>query len=201
MATRAQIIEQVRRKLAGGDPMWDFKIDKREIALVVDQVRDSVVTAKLYQSIQGEDKEVDGSFLVSYEVSVLQDGNRFYSELPAKLLVLPREREIQQVRLVEDLQNPFIPIKITEIPLYNGSVLGGKYCYYRRGERIYYYNVPVVGFTCKVELIAIPQGGDIPEADQYINSDLEPALLEGVYKILFPEMAKQEDLFNNGVSN
>lgn len=206
MATRAQIIEQVRRRLAGGDPSWDFKIDQREIALAADEIRDNLVTIKLYQSLQGEDREVDGSYLVTYDdVPVLfdQHSKQYYSELPAKLLSLPRDRGIEQVMLKQDLRNTFIPIKLTEIPLFStvGSVLDGNYAYYRSGEKLFYYNVPISGFPCGLTMVLIPQGKYVPDDQNYCDPDLQDTIVTETFKRFVPMSAKPEDKNNNGVSN
>ena len=81
--TRYKIAEQVLRIVNGGDPTEDSSIDIREVMLLVDQERDSLIKSEIMDwmytksttTAKGE-LEIDGGWISQATVSLDKDDSR-----------------------------------------------------------------------------------------------------------------------------
>ena len=108
--TRYKIAEQVLRIVNGGDPTEDSSIDIREVMLLVDQERDSLIKSEIMDwmytksttTAKGE-LEIDGGWISQATVPIVRDASRngaLVGALDFSYVSLPNDMGIQRVENV-----------------------------------------------------------------------------------------------------
>jgi hypothetical protein len=201
MATRAQIIELVIRQLAGGDPQWTFRWgDEREVGMHVDQIRDKLVADELLKEyFSFPERNIDDTMVARFEdVSVLYDTHLrlYYSDLPARNIGLPNNRDIVQISTMRNQIEPFVPVGGSGISFaLKGPVnmLGGNIGWRLQGNRVWLHNVPVGGFGCGIMMMMVTAGNDSPDGIAYCQADLEDMIVkESIKKLTFGLQIKDD---------
>jgi hypothetical protein len=206
---REQIGQQLKRLLAGGGAS-DFKMDNREIELAMNQTRDFLVKTNYFQRYaQFQDFNIDQTYLHRYknvEVKKDCDTDEVYCELPANTISLPSNREVYQVRLMQDTQNVFIPVNPNSFAI-NGEgqsvYLDGQVSFYRVGGNLYFHNLNHYDFKKgKGLLMTLASAGDsLPDNAEYIGGDLEEELVNRVLQRLMPSAKMNETKQGNDLIN
>jgi hypothetical protein len=201
MATRAQIIELVIRQLAGGDPQWTFRWgDEREVGMHVDQIRDVLVSQELLKEyFTYPERNIDDTMVARFEdVPVSYDAHLklFYSDLPARNIGLPNNRDIVQISTMRNQIEPFVPVGGSGISFaLKGPVnmLGGNIGWRLQGNRVWLHNVPVGGFGCGIMMMMVTAGNDSPDGIAYCQADLEDMIVkESIKKLTFGLQIKDD---------
>jgi hypothetical protein len=201
MATRAQIIELVIRQLAGGDPQWTFRWgDEREVGMHVDQIRDVLVSQELLKEyFTYPERNIDDTMVARFEdVPVSYDAHLklFYSDLPARNIGLPNNRDIVQISTMRNQIEPFVPVGGSGISFaLKGPVnmLGGNIGWRLQGNRVWLHNVPVGGFGCGIMMMMVTAGNDSPDGIAYCQADLEDIIVkESIKKLTFGLQIKDD---------
>jgi hypothetical protein len=201
MATRAQIIELVIRQLAGGDPQWTFRWgDEREVGMHVDQIRDVLVSQELLKEyFTYPERNIDDTMVARFEdVPVSYDAHLklFYSDLPARNIGLPNNRDIVQISTMRNQIEPFVPVGGSGISFaLKGPVnmLGGNIGWRLQGSRVWLHNVPVGGFGCGIMMMMVTAGNDSPDGIAYCQADLEDMIVkESIKKLTFGLQIKDD---------
>ena len=108
--TRYKIAEQVLRIVNGGDPTEDSSIDIREVMILVDQERDSLIKSEIMDwmytksttTAKGE-LEIDGGWISQATVPIVRDASRngaLVGALDFSYVSLPNDMGIQRVENV-----------------------------------------------------------------------------------------------------
>ena len=109
--TRYKIAEQVLRIVNGGDPTEDSSIDIREIMILVDQERDSLIKSEIMDwmytksttTAKGE-LEIDGGWISQATVTIVRDASRngaLVAALDFGYISLPNDMGIQRVETAD----------------------------------------------------------------------------------------------------
>ena len=109
--TRYKIAEQVLRIVNGGDPTEDSSIDIREVMLLVDQERDSLIKSEITDwyytkstaTAKGE-LEINGGWISQATVYLEKDESRYgalHAPLHFSYISLPNDMGIQKVESVD----------------------------------------------------------------------------------------------------
>lgn len=207
MATRAQIIELVIRQLAGGDPQWTFRWgDEREVGMHVDQIRDVLVSQELLKEyFTYPERNIDDTMVARFEdVPVSYDAHLklFYSDLPARNIGLPNNRDIVQISTMRNQIEPFVPVGGSGISFaLKGPVnmLGGNIGWRLQGNRVWLHNVPVGGFGCGIMMMMVTAGNDSPDGIAYCQADLEDMIVKESIKKLTVGLQIKDDKSNDRV--
>lgn len=201
MTTREQIIELVIRQLAGGDPQWTFRWgDEREVGMHVDQIRDKLVADELLREyFTNAERNIDDTMVARFEnIPVLQDShtNLYYSELPARNIGLPNNRDIVQISTMKNQIDPFVPVGGSSMSFALkgiGNMLGGNIGWRLQGNRVWLHNVPTGGFGCGIMIMMVTTGSDTPDGVSYCQADLEDMIVkESIKKLTFGLQIKDD---------
>lgn len=201
MASRAQIIELVIRQLAGGDPQWTFRWgDEREVGIHVDQIRDKLVADELLKEYFAfPERDIDNTLISRFQdVPVLYDTNLklHYSDLPARNIGLPNNRDIVLISTMKNQIDPFVPVGGAGMAFALkgvGNMLGGNVGWRLQGSRLWLHNVPVGGFGCGIMVQMVTVGSDVPTTVSYCQADLEDMIVkESIKKLTFGLQIKDD---------
>lgn len=201
MASRAQIIELVIRQLAGGDPQWTFRWgDEREVGMHVDQIRDKLVADELLKEYFAfPERDIDNTLVSRFEdVPVLYDTHLklHYSDLPARNIGLPNNRDIVLISTMKNQIDPFVPVGGAGMAFALkgvGNMLGGNIGWRLQGNKLWLHNVPVGGFGCGIMVQMVTVGSDSPDGISYCQADLEDMIVkESIKKLTFGLQIKDD---------
>jgi hypothetical protein len=191
----------VIRQLAGGDPQWTFRWgDEREVGMHVDQIRDVLVSQELLKEyFTYPERNIDDTMVARFEdVPVSYDAHLklFYSDLPARNIGLPNNRDIVQISTMRNQIEPFVPVGGSGISFaLKGPVnmLGGNIGWRLQGNRVWLHNVPVGGFGCGIMMMMVTAGNDSPDGIAYCQADLEDMIVkESIKKLTFGLQIKDD---------
>ena len=197
--TKRQLAEQALRIIQGGSIRDDAEIDIRELMLNIEQERDRLIKADLYQSISMGEYNINGSFISTHisSISFDEEKNMKYSDLPITPISLPNDLGMFQVSFQKDQFNTFVRIPNGATGLYNGlnaSKLLGRIGYFvessidsncsnSSGTRVYYTNMPE---DCdkSVLLKVVATSGSIEEDDPFpIAPEMESQIIRSVVEL------------------
>lgn len=138
MTTRSVLVEQIRRKLAGGNVPNSFPITEQEVGKIVDQVSNSVIAIQCLQGFWDD-------YITTYEdreIKLDTKKNLYYTDLPAKPISLPDQQGVYQVSTMQDQSKIFLATRPNAEFLYSdiNLVLQGKGGYYNTQDKIYFVN-------------------------------------------------------------
>jgi len=111
--TRRYLIEQIRSLLSGGDPSAGSKYEPRIIMSHLQNIINTKLKSEYFNVTLPSDETIpDGLVLATYDsVPVESYKDRSRSRLPAQPIGLRRGMGIFHVSLIDDLDNPFIPLQ------------------------------------------------------------------------------------------
>ena len=138
MTTRSILIEQVRRRLAGGEVPNNFPITVRDVGKMVDQVSNGVIEIKCKQGFQDDYVTTFENVPIAYD----QAKCLYYSQLTGKAISLSSQGGIYQVSTMTDQAKTFIGCPVNAQFLYPNlaDLLGDDAGYYNQQFKIWYVN-------------------------------------------------------------
>ena len=186
MITRKILVEQIRRKLAGGNVPNNFAITELEVGKQVDQVANAVI--KIACLNEGFD-----NFLATYEdVKIVKDTlkNIYYCELPAKVIGFKNQEGVYQVSTMQDQSSLFTPCP-TNVQWMSGEKINeqlqGRSGYYNQQQKLYFVNYSPSTNTDTILLKLIVDRSYLEEEDDYqITPDLQKLILQETFNFYAP---------------
>jgi hypothetical protein len=166
----------------------------------VDQIRDVLVSQELLKEyFTYPERNIDDTMVARFEdVPVSYDAHLklFYSDLPARNIGLPNNRDIVQISTMRNQIEPFVPVGGSGISFaLKGPVnmLGGNIGWRLQGNRVWLHNVPVGGFGCGIMMMMVTAGNDSPDGIAYCQADLEDMIVkESIKKLTFGLQIKDD---------
>jgi hypothetical protein len=176
LTTRKLLVEQVRRKLAGGNVPNNFPITELEIGKMVDQSANAVIATQCLQGLWDD-------YLTEYEdlpIKLDEKKNLYYTDLPAKVISLPNQLGVFQVSTMQDQSSIFIPTTVNSQWLYPNlaEILQGNSGYYNEQKKIYFVNYNPNDNTDTILLKLIV---DRSELDEEADYQIPPSIEEIIY--------------------
>ena len=213
MSTWRQAAEQVRRKLAGGDPPSDFPVEVPEVYAALAMYLPFVMKREFYQSYQIGEKYLDAGYYATIrDVPVYEKDNRKYSVLPGKPVIIHGRGRPQ----VQYIGTPDVQITYKEpgeIALVNGSMVGQVFpnarVWYEQitedcdnTHQLLYQNLPACVSKVDVRYILMPDLDAInPDAPIAISAHLFAELVEVTTNHFGPQAGIPQDTKNDNVNN
>jgi hypothetical protein len=206
MTTKLKISSKILRILAAGDRTKDFKIDEREIANDIDQLRSEMIVDEYLQNEAKGIQMIPGEYIKTYgNFALLTDNGRRYILLPARPIKFPMDKGILSIRPRDEIRESFIP-------MYNGhNELGGgleagylenKCGYYPEGKRIYFtgnvnklYSNNDPSLMPKPLLVRlVPDSQDIGIGDELaVSADMEKRIVAEILRLRAPFLNVTQD--------
>tara|TARA_R100001594_G_scaffold8109_5_gene21305 strand:- start:20065 stop:20718 length:654 start_codon:yes stop_codon:yes gene_type:complete len=197
--TKKKLAEQALRIIQGGSVRDDSEIDIREIMMNIEQERDRLIKAELFQSISMGEYNINGAFISTYVSSISDDIEKDmkYSNIPVTPMSLPNDLGMFQVSFEKDQFNTFVRIPNGATGLYNNlnsSRLLGRIGYFvesslnstcesSSGTRVYYTNMPK-DCTKSVLLKVVATSENIGEDDPFpIAPEMESQIIRSVVEL------------------
>lgn len=180
MTTRSILIEQVRRRLAGGEVPNNFPITVRDVGKIVDQVTNSVITINCLQGLWDD-------YLTTYEnrdITLDTNKNLYYTDLPAKPLSLPDQMGVYQVSTMQDQSRIFLATRPNAQFLYSdiNLTLQGNVGYYNEQDKIYFVNfIPTENATKILVKEIVDRSVFDDEEDYQIPPSIEELIINNVF--------------------
>ena len=196
MITKKQIAEIIADIKSGGDPSNNSKYDTRNIGVIVDIARNTLIDTELRQ--YGRISEIFTKAFPNVAVKSDEDRDEQYSDLPSILAALKKDQGLRQVSPMRDQINVFAIGQSGDRALFNGmeGELSTRTIVLLEGQRIYYENIsPKIE---KVLIKMIPSIADIDENESIpVPGDKETALIS-IIKDMFQESKETvEDKYND----
>lgn len=166
MTTRSILIEQLRKRLAGGTVPDNFPVTKRDQGKLIDQVANKRIF--IYCLQDGADWD---NVLTTYEnVDILFDENKklYYCNVP-KVIAFKDQQGIFQVSSMQDQENIFLPVSVNalwQFPDIN-EVLEGNAGYYNEQKKIYLVNYNASNNTTKLLLKLVVDRSELDDEEDY----------------------------------
>lgn len=203
--TRAIIVEQILRLLDGGRNARNGRWKFQEIALSVNQVRNTLARDFFYAGLKSGDSYVDANWVSSFDnvvVSKNTDRNLWYATLPAQPIALADGKGIVMVAYQEDQYTQFIPLKNGAMWMFNegGEMdLQGNTGYFQEGDKIYFPNYQSTGYD-KVLIKLVANSADLGDDDFFAAPpDVFEQIVKTVVSMYAPMGEKPVDMSNNNV--
>lgn len=180
MTTRKSLVEQVRRKLAGGNVPNNFPVTEQEIGKMLDQVANSVIAIQCLQGFWDD-------YITTYEdreVKLDTNKNLYYVDLPAKPISLPDQMGVYQVSTMQDQARIFLATRANAEFLYSdlNLILQGNTGYYNQQDKIYLVNYNPSTNADKLLVKEIVDRSELDEeADYQIPPSIEDLILINVF--------------------
>jgi hypothetical protein len=203
--TRIILVEQILSLLGGGRNTRAARWRQQEIALSVNEVRNTAARDFFYLGLKTGDSYIDPAWLSSYENIQLQlDTNRslWYCTLPALPIAIPEGKGISTVSLMQDQYSLFIPLKNNSMWLYNESGqmdLQGNTGYFQEGLKLFFPNYQPNGIdTVLIKEVANSQ--DITDDEFFpCPPDIYEQIVKTVMSMYLPMEQKPVDMSNDNV--
>jgi hypothetical protein len=203
--TRKKLAEQVLRIIEGGNISDDSRIDIREVMILVDQERDSLIRQliedRFYTKSTTNNKaelEITGDF-ASLDTGLVVAGNKV--SLPSQPITLPNDMGILRVysSTTEYIRMPYGggTSVLNPNPLYNGTVTkSGKKFWYIQGNDLYLYQD--ANATVSVSYIAV--SSSLTDTANYpIPADFESIIVKNLVETFTVMKGANEDYKNNNI--
>lgn len=188
MTTRNKITEQAMRLYMRSFDREDIKpkIERREVALIIDQVANEMLAAEQMQQAQAGMIDIPTCMIATYTAqAVTSSGGVFSTNLPAFPIQLPMDMGVWAV-YPEPSGAALIPIKTDFWDLLRAEdegLLENQAGFYVEGRKIIYTKDPAVS-TVKIKLLIVDPSL-LGEYDPYpIPADMEFGLIARVVEIL-----------------
>lgn len=203
--TRVIIVEQILSLLAGGKDSRGGRWAYQEIALAVNQIRNTLARDFFYAGLKSGDSFTDPNWISSFDnVDVQKDTDRnlWYSNLPAAPIALPDGKGINMVSYQKDQYNQFIPLKNGSMWMFGESGemdLQGNTGFFQEGKKIYFPNYQSTGYD-KVLIKLVADSADLTDDDFFaVPPDVMEQIVKTVVGMYAPMQNKPVDLSNNNV--
>lgn len=202
--TRAIIVEQILRLLDGGRNARNGRWKYQEIALSLNQARNTLARDFFYAGLKSGDSFTDPNWISSFnEVDVQKDTDRnlWYSNLPATPIALPDGKGINMVSYQKDQYNQFIPLKNGSMWMF-GEVGGemdlqGNTGFFQEGKKIYFPNYQSTGYD-KVLIKLVADSADLGDDDFFaVPPDAMEQIVKTVVSMYAPFSQKPVDMKND----
>ncbi len=203
--TRRKIAEQVQRIIEGGNVSDDTRIDIREIMVLVDQERDSLVRQliedRFYTKSTTTNKaelEITGDF-ITVDSSLSVTSNKV--ELPSQPITLPNDMGIVRVY---SSSNEYIRMpygggtsSTNNNPLYHNTVTStNKKFWYIQGNELYLYQ----DTSATVSVAYIATSSSLSDTGTYpIPADMEATIVKNLVDVFTLMKGAEEDYKNNNI--
>jgi len=177
------LTELIRNALAGGMAPANFNPSKSEVGLRVDQVANGIIRI----NCEADSGILAGAYYVPYEdVPILKDEklNKYYCELPAKVISLANEKGVWQVSTMQDQSIIFIPIGTQGAWKYKEELfdlLGNNPGYYAQQGKLFFENYNPVENTDTLLLKLIVDRSVFDDEEDYcVPPDIEDMIVDKV---------------------
>lgn len=177
MTTRKVLVEQVLRKLTGGNLSSSFAITELEIGKQIDQVTNAIIRINCLNGNWDD-------YLTTYEnIPIVKDTNKdiYYCTLPAKVISIPNQMGVFQVSTMKDQSSIFLPATANAAWLYGEDLaisLQGNSGYYNEQDKLYFLNYNPSTNTDTILLKLIVDRSELDEEEDYqIPPDIEEMIL------------------------
>jgi hypothetical protein len=177
MTTRKVLVEQVLRKLSGGNLSSSFAVSELEVGKQIDQVTNAIIRINCLNGSWDD-------YITTFDnVSITLDESRniYYCVLPSKVISIPNQMGVFQVSTMKDQSNIFLPVTANASWLYGfelSDVLQGNSGYYNEQDRLYFVNYTPFDNTDKVLLKLIVDRSSLDEEEDYqVPPDIEEMIL------------------------
>lgn len=202
--TRHIIAEQAQRVILGGSPTPDTEVRTEELLIYVDQAFGKLIRNSYFENRADGLRQVNGSFIYSYEVDVDNSGSIPVARIPSTYINLPLGLGIYQVSFSGDPFNTIIPIDTSFMGLSNGllvSRLEGRKCYYVENTKMYFLNLRPGECLDKViiKLVGGIQPDDEVDPEVEMPLDMQNDLVQLAVQLYMTQqqMPKDKDNDNN----
>lgn len=186
MITRKILVEQIRRKLAGGNVPNNFAITELEVGKQVDQVANEVIY------IRCADDGAWDNFLTTYEnVPITLDSAKalYYFEIP-RVIGFKNQQGVFQVSSMKDQESIFMPLSANGQWLYQNinEVLEGCVGYYNDQKRVYLVNYnPATNTDNLLVKLVVDRSELDEEADYQITPEVQKLILRETVNFFQPQ--------------
>ncbi len=196
MITKKQIAEIIADIKSGGDPVPNSKYDPRNIGVIVDIARNTLIDTEIRQ--YGRISEIFTKAFNNVEVKTDTDRDEKFSDLPSIICALKKDQGLRQVSPMKDQRKVFVIGQSGDLALFDGMEGGltDRTIAQLEGQRIYYVNIN--RNVKKVLIKMIPSIADIDINESIpVPGDKETALIN-IIKDMFQESKKTaEDKYND----
>lgn len=192
MTSRGIMIEQVRNKLAGGKAPANFPVTLREAGKLIDQIANEVIKIECKMDL------MCGEYCIPYEsISIKKDDslNKYYCDLPAKVLGLDHQKGVWSVSSMKDQSTPWVRITTQGAFLYKskmqnlleecGEVPG--YYYQPGAPKLFFEGYDPAIHTDNVLIKLVSDRSSLDDEDDYcIPADMENIIIDRVFQKFNP---------------
>jgi len=204
--TKNNLSDLVRDIIGGGDTALEGKYHPTIIWKLADTIIGGLITRAMYKNQESNGYDIQGEFITTFKnVSVLkdEDTDEMYSELPAPLISLKKDRGLHRVSEMKNKENAFAKALNGSDDVF--SILDVHYLinkteYRLEGNRIYYRNL---GTSVKKVLIKMVAGISELDADAPIPIplSLEDEFLSRILEYLKEEKMTPQNKYNDSNPN
>jgi len=196
MITKRQIAEIIADIKTGGDPVVNSKYDPRNIGVIVDIARNTLIDTEFRQ--YGKISEVFTQAFKNVDVQTDTDRDEKFSDLPSIIAALKKDQGLRQVSPMKDQINVFGIGESGDRAMFHGTEgeLSQRPIAMLEGQRIYYEGI---GPNIKKVLIKmIPSIADIGLDESIpVPGDKETALINIVKDMFHESKTTVEDKSND----
>lgn len=185
--SRGMLIEEVRNQLAGGMAPINFNPSIREVGIRVDQVANEAIGIECFS----DDKCND--FHVAYpNIPIVKDASldKYYCELPAKVIALPRQKGVWHVSAMKDQSLPWVKIGTQGAWLYKEKLfdlLGDTPGYYYEQGKLFFENYNPSSDTDNILVKLIVDRAVFDDEENYcVTPNIEKLIVEKVFELFSP---------------
>lgn len=187
MITRKILVEQIRRKLTGGNVPNSFAITELEVGKQVDQVANEVIY------IRCADDGAWDNFLTTYEnVPIVLDSAKalYYFEIP-RVIGFKDQQGVFQVSSMKDQSLLFIRVQANALWQYGeklNMILEGQAGYYNEQKRVYLVNYNPATSTDNLLVKLVVDRSELDEeADYQITPEVQKLILRETVNFFQPQ--------------
>jgi len=198
--TKGALAELIINNESGGDPSDDTKYNPRMVQKTIGIVYGALIKVNIT-----EGDGINGDFVKAFEnieIKYNSDRDEHYSDLPAKLVSLPRDQGLREVTPMQDRTGAFKISPNSSQAIYGKLFAGGfagETGLYIEGDKIFYINLKQGQKTVLVKMIADIDSLDedeqipVPASKETVLYDMVVAKLQGL-------KATPEDKYNDSNS-
>lgn len=139
MITLQKIAREVIRLESGGDQSNDSQLNEAYIVLLARQAANKLLSTKIYERLNEDDRTIPEAAWATYEISVLGDAPNKYIDLPEIPINTPMDAGLR-IAPIEDPTNHFIPRHQPGVSrnLPCADLDPGQVSFWRKGKRVYF---------------------------------------------------------------
>ena len=203
--TKRELSELVRDLMSGGDPARGAKFHDTIIWKLADTVLGGMIQESMWKNPQTNAYEINGSFLRSFEVDVLEDTvrNEKYSVLPHQVISLKENRGLHRVSELGNNENAFAQVPNGGHDTFNtleSHYLNRKPEFYQEGSRIYYRNIGTAIAKARTTMVPAIAGLDA-DSPIAIPAEMEDMFIQRIIERLSPQAMTNQDKNNDSNPN